>query len=155
MIDDVTHERIRLSDADADAHTRRREALHRAVVELEGELDALADQPAPDADRLRAAIQGTMVAVREHIDEVESPDGLLGQVLEAAPWFGARVEQLRGEHADLLALGNALLVKADSGGDLAALLLEARELAARVSEHRHAGTALLVDTYLLDIPQGD
>jgi len=93
--------------------------------------------------------------VREHIDEVESPDGLLGQVLEAAPWFGARVEQLRGEHADLLALGNALLVKADADGELATLLVEARELAARVSGHRHSGTALLVDTYLLDIPQSD
>ncbi len=155
MIDDVTHERIRLSEADADAHTRRREALHRAVVELEGELEALADGPEPDADRLRAAIQGMMVAVREHIDEVESPDGLLGQVLEAAPWFGARVEQLRGEHADLLAFGNALLVKADADGELATLLVEARELAARVSGHRHSGTALLVDTYLLDIPQSD
>jgi len=155
MIDDATRERIRLSGADADAHTRRREALHRAVAELDRELDALADQPVPDADRFRAAIRDMVVAMREHIDETESPDGLLGQVLEAAPWFAARVEQLRGEHGELLARGNALLVSAAAGGEVAPLLAEARELAAQVSDHRHAGTALLVDTYLLDIPQGD
>ena len=155
MIDDVTRERIRLSEADSDAHSRRREALHRAVAELEHELDTLTGQPVPDADRFRTAVQGMMVALREHIDEAESPDGLLAQILHAAPWFAARVEQLRAEHGDLLARGNALQVRAAAGGEVAPLLAEARELAARVSDHRHAGTALLFDTYLLDIPQGD
>lgn len=155
MIDDVARERIRLSEADAQAHTRRREALHRAVAELEGELDVLADQSEPDTGRFRTAIERMVVAVQEHIDEVESPDGLLGQVVDSAPWFGARVEQLRAEHGDLLARGDALLEQADADGELEIPLAEARELAARVSDHRHAGTALLVDTYLLDIPQGD
>jgi hypothetical protein len=155
MIDDVTRERIRLSEADADAHTRRREALHRAVADLERELDALADEPVPSTDRFRAAIRDMLVAIRQHIDEAEAPDGLLGQIVHAAPWFAARVEQLRGEHDDLLARGNALLVSAAADGEVATLLAEARELVGRVSDHRHAGTALLVDTYLLDIPQGD
>ncbi len=155
MIDDITRERIRLSAADADAHTRRREALHRAVAELDGELEALAAAPTPDADRFRAAVREMMVAVREHVDEVDAADGLLAQVLETAPWFAARVEQLRSEHGDLLARGNALLVRAATGADMASLLAEARDLVARVSDHRHAGTALLFDTYLLDIPQGD
>lgn len=155
MTDDVTRERIAWSEAEADAHERRREALHRAVAELEGELDALADQSALDTDRFRAAIQRMVVAVGEHIDEVESPDGLLAQVIEVAPWFGARVEQLRSEHGELLARGNALLEQVDADGEVAALLAGARELSARVSDHRHTGTALLVDTYLLDIPQSD
>jgi hypothetical protein len=155
MIDDMTRERVRLSAADADAHTRRREALHRAVGELGQELDDLAGRPEPDADRFRAAIRAMMRALREHVDEVEAPDGLLTEVLATAPWFAARVEQLRGEHGDLLARGNSLLGRAAAGGDVAGLLPEARELTARVSAHRHAGTALLVDTYLLDIPQGD
>ncbi|WP_052668540.1 hypothetical protein [Nitriliruptor alkaliphilus] len=153
MVDSEAGERLPVSDEDADAYRARREALLTAVTELDQELDALESQEAPDPDRFRAAVRQVLATVQRHIEEADAPDGLLAQVREAAPWFASRVEQLRGEHDDLIARTRALLERPDD--DVRRSLTEARDLSARLSRHRHRGTKLLLDAYMLDVSAGD
>lgn len=153
--DATTHPRIPISDTETAAYTRRREALHRAVAELDEELDALEQAPAPDGIRFEEALRDLVATLEQHIEEADAPDGLLGQILEVAPWFGPRVEQLRQEHDQLHARASTLLEQVVAGQQLVRALGDARELSAGVAEHRHHGTTLLIDAYLLDIPAGD
>lgn len=153
--DASTDPRLPLSDIDAAAYTRRREALHRAVMELDAELDALEQLPTPDGERFAQAVRDLAATLEQHIEEADAPDGLLGQIIEVAPWFGPRVDKLRAEHDVLRERSSALLEQVESGQQLMQALADTRELSAVVAVHRHRGTTLLLDAYMLDIPQGD
>lgn len=147
------HERTPLPDAEADAYRARREALHAAVTDLDRFLDGVDDAPQPE--QVQAALQGFLATVQEHVTEAEAPDGLLASIIATAPWLGNRAQQLRDEHDRLLADATALVARAQDGVIDAALLDDMRDLSARVSEHRHRGTSLVLDAYMLDIPAGD
>ncbi len=152
-------DRLPIDEAEAAAYAARRQALHAAVVELDDALDELASDDDPDRDRFVAALGSLHEAFEQHIREADAPDGLLAQILSDAPWFAARVDKLRDDHTRLLEHATALR---DEGSDVGSsgrafgeLLLDARRLAAKISSHRHAGTDLLMDAYMLDIPAGD
>ena len=147
--------RQQVSDAAAAAYQARREALHGAVTDLEHELEALEAQPVPDARRLLAALRGLRTTLLEHVEHADAPGGLLTQVFETAPWFANRTDQLRNEHGDLLAATDGLIERAGAGDAVETLLSDAHVLADRISDHRHRGTALLLDAFMLDIPAGD
>lgn len=148
-------DRLEVSVADAAAYRARREALHAATDELDRELELLERQERPDMTRLRAVVRRTLGTLRIHIEEAEAPDGLLADITEAAPWFAARADELRRDHDDLLERTELLRERADAADRLSPLVEEVRGLSARITEHRHQGTALLLDAYLLDIPAGD
>lgn len=153
VVDSEAGQRLPVSEADADAYRARREALLTGVTELGEELDALEGQEDPDPERFRAAVRQLLVTVQRHIEEADAPDGLLAQIREAAPWFASRVEQLRGEHDDLIERTRALLERPED--DVRRSLTDARDLSDRVSRHRHRGTKLLLDAYMLDVSAGD
>lgn len=155
MASGVEHDRRAVSDEQAAAYRDRREALQAAAADLELEVDQLAAVATPDAARLRAALQGTKVRLDQHVAEAEAPGGLLAQILEDAAWLSARAEQLRSEHRELLDLADRALARAATAVDVEPLLPEARGLAARIAEHRHRGTTLLLDAYMLDLAPGD
>lgn len=155
MAEGDVQERLRLSDAAAEAYHARREALHGAVIDLDEELDALEAQGEPDAERFRTAMRRTLTTVQRHIEEADAPDGLLEEILDAAPWFASRAEQLRGEHAELLDRATRVLEQADATDAVEPLLADARSLSSHISEHRHRGTKLLMDAYMLDVTAGD
>lgn len=142
------------SDA-ADAYRARREALHRAVMDLDHELAEIGARAHPDARRFHAAVAQLLERVREHIDEAEEPGSLLDQIVDAAPWLAPRTQQLRDEHASLLGRSTELVERARVADDVTPLLAQARELSKQVADHRHRGTTLLLDAYLLDVPAGD
>lgn len=148
-------ERREISAEAAAAYRARREALHTATLELEHELEVLEAESQPDVERLRGALDQLLATLREHIAQADAPDGLLADIIEAAPWFGPRAEQLRSEHAELLGTAKQLIDRAAVSEDAAALLGPARELSQRISEHRHEGTSLLLDAYMLDVPAAD
>ena len=147
--------RQQVSDVEAAAYQARREALHDAVTDLEHELEAFEAQSAPDADRIGTALRRLRATLREHVEHADAPDGLLTQVFETAPWFANRTDQLRNEHVDLLAATDGLIERADADEAVETLPADVRVLADRVSDHRHRGTALLLDAFMLDIPAGD
>jgi cytochrome c556 len=153
VVDSEAGQRLPVSEEDADAYRARREALLTAVLELGEELDALERQEDPDADRFRAAVRQLLATVQRQVEEADAPGGLLVQVREAAPWFASRVEQLRGEHDDLVERTRSLLDRPDD--EVRRSLTEARDLSARLSRHRHRGTKLLLDAYMLDVSAGD
>lgn len=155
MTDVQDHDRLPIDAAEAEAYAARRQALHLAVVDLERVLDELATDDAPDRDRFVAGVRALHDAFQDHVREADAPDGLLAQILSDAPWFAARVERLREEHGRLIDRATSLIDAGASDREVDALLLEARQLAADVADHRHAGTDLLMDAYMLDIPAGD
>lgn len=155
MTDGGIRDRAELSEEAADAYRARREALHSAVITLEHELETLEADDPPDRDRFRAALRQLLATLHEHIEEADAPDGLLTQIIETAPWFAPRAAQLRDEHAELVGLAEQLIDRLEDGEDPAEVLPGARGLAERVSDHRHRGTTLLVDAYMLDVPAGD
>jgi ABC-type transporter Mla subunit MlaD len=144
-----------VSDEDATAFRARREALHAAVTDLDQHLDALDAQDVPDAVRFRDALDELLVTLQRHVEEADAPDGLLAQILEEASYFASRVDRLRGEHGDLLGRAADLRDRARSSDDVRPLLPDARQLSARVAEHRQRGTELLVDATMLDLSAGD
>lgn len=155
MTDGDAHGRALLSDADAEAALARREALQAAVSDLEGHLHDLEVQDVPDPDRFRRAVEQLLATLHRHVEEADAPDGLLAQVIDEASWFASRVEGLRGEHVDLLERTTSLLERARAADDVRPLLADARQLSARVAEHRRRGTTLLVDATMLDLSAGD
>lgn len=148
-------DRLPLDDAEVEAYAERRQALHTALVGVDGELDGLATQQDPDRDRLAAAVRSLRDAVADHVREADAPDGLLAQILSDAPWFAARVQRLRDDHEQLMERATALIDDVTTDRPVGELLPEARLLSTHISEHRHAGTDLLMDAYMLDIPAGD
>lgn len=147
--------RLSIDDAEAQAYEARRRALHTAVMQLDADLDELATQQSPDRDRFATAVRSLQDSLEEHAREADAPDGLLAQILSDAPWFAARVQKLRDEHVRLRERATTLLDDAGTDRPIGELLPEARSLALQVSDHRHAGTILLLDAYMLDIPAGD
>lgn len=155
MTDAQGQDRLPIDEAEAEAYTARRRALHAAVVGLEADLDELAAEEDPDRDRFAAAVGSLRDALEDHVREADADDGLLAQILSDAPWFAARVTKLRDEHVRLIERATTLIDDAATDRPVGELLAEARRLSARVTEHRHAGTDLLMDAYMLDIPAGD
>lgn len=155
MVGGDAHARSALPDADAAAGEGRREALHAGVTDLDRELDVLEAQPEPDVERFQAALRQLLATLHRHIEEADAPDGLLAQVVEAASWFATRAEQLRGEHGDLLDRTQALIAGAGADEDVRPLLVQARDLSSAITQHRHRGTKLLLDAYMLDVTAGD
>lgn len=132
----------------------RREELRAALVELE---DALS-RPAGARDqwlaRVRPDVETMLTTLRSHVEETEADGGMLARLEEDAPWLEGRVKQLRREHVDLLARSERLLGNWPDGG-AEDLREEALALLQAVSRHRHAGTDLLYDAYMVDISAAD
>lgn len=133
----------------------RRDALRAAETDLERDLDALAARVKPEPEQLEVALRRLLATLHEHVDGAHAPGGLLAQVTAEAPWLASRVHQLRDEHGDLLERTSLLLERSAAGETVEGLLVEARDLLASVSGHRHRAAALLLDTYMSDIPAGD
>lgn len=137
-------------------HRSRRDALHEAAVGLDADLRSLEANGAPDRDRLAQVIEGVVAPLQEHGRGANRPGGILAQVVDAAPWLASRARQLGREHDALLERAQALARQAaaeDAAVD--GLLRDARELAAAMTRHVHRGTTLILDAYMLDIPDGD
>ncbi len=132
----------------------RREELRVALVDLE---DALS-RPAGDHENwvatVQAAVETMLATLRTHVEETEAEGGLLPQLEEDAPWLEGRVDQLRSEHGDLLERAEQLLASCRDG-EVEDLREEALTLLQAVSRHRHRGTDLLYDAYMVDISAAD
>jgi len=137
------------------AYKSRREALLAAVLDLTEELDAICAQDTPDPTRLEHAFVAAQKAFGQHVGESEADDGLLEQIVSEEPNLFSRVELMRGEHGELTAELNDLIVALEAKRNCEELLDPARELVKRLDGHRHRATGLLIDAYMLDLAAGD
>lgn len=137
-------------------HRSRREVLHEAADGLDAALRSLEAAGSPDRERLARALEDVVAPLEEHVRGANQPGGILTQVVNAAPWLSSRARQLGREHDALLGRATALAQQAASAdATVDALLREARELASAMTRHVHRGTTLILDAYMLDIPDGD
>jgi hypothetical protein len=132
----------------------RREALLTARIEL---AEALASDTPADRwqDHVREALERTRVTLHQHVEEAEAPDGLLAQIIQEEPAFGARVQEMRDEHVTLLQEAADLAEMAGGDPPADALRARAEALVELIERHRSRSGALLVDAYSLDISAGD
>lgn len=134
----------------------RREELRAALVELEDVLSGPAGDHEHWGSHVRQAVERMEATLRSHVRETESEGGLLEQIDADAPWLDGRVEQLRSEHGDLLRRTEQLSAHCRRPDhEPTEVREEALALLQAVSRHRHQGTDLLYDAYMVDISAAD
>ena len=95
-------------------------------------------------------------ALDEHTLEVESPDGLLAEIMLSTPRLASEVEALRSEHRDLVsavirAQWAARSVATDQTHDTLRLRRAVTTVLGRLALHRQRGSDLVFDAYNVDI----
>jgi hypothetical protein len=122
-----------------------------AWKDQEGELKAstrlravdLGREGAADAEALRADLE-------KHVREEEQPDGFFEELVKLNPANASHVEELRAEHAGLLADLGQLTAALKEGADAEELTRRRDDLVQRLRAHRQAEQKILQDTYLRD-----
>jgi hypothetical protein len=156
---DATHGRCAVADRDPTDATQaalaRRERLLDGVVQMTAALRADDADEGVWAVQLRHAAEAFAATIVDHVNEAEGPDGLLAQIHEDAPWLSRRAEELRAEHPILRDAAVELLGTWPQDPSPDELRAHVEPLLDRVQQHRHRGTALLVDAYSLDLSAGD
>ncbi len=133
----------------------RREDLRQALVELEDVLSRPSGDHEAWNEHVRDGVERMHTTLQHHVRETESEGGMLAQLEEDAPWLEGRVDQLRREHDQLLAATDALLEHCRVAHDAEDIREETLELLRAISRHRHQGTDLLYDAYMVDISAAD
>lgn len=162
-----------MSDANADQPdidlTVTNEALDQARVrrsalgEAADLIEELLARPGSDPQwtmRVADSLQGLQHAFAAHVDEVESTDGLLPQLLREAPRVANGVHRMEREHvsitADLEAAAD--LIRSCGGECDATVVDQIREAVVDVlrsiSRHRQKGADLVYEAYSVDIGGG-
>ena len=142
--------------APLDAARQRRLQLHDAMVALEN----VAAAPTGSGgwrDRVAAALDDLRGALRVHIEEVESPSGLLVAALDTAPRVAPLVDRLRADHKEIAPAADALaehIAGSDPTLDSGAMRREVMSILGRLAEHRQKGADLVYEAYEVDIGGG-
>ncbi len=109
-------------------------------------------------DRLTAALIALSEALDTHVEEVERPDGLLGELTEAAPRLVNRIDRLRDEHPPLQEQMATLIDRARAQGSAATppdeLRVEILEALVAIARHRQRGADLVYEVHNVDIGGG-
>jgi predicted RNase H-like nuclease (RuvC/YqgF family) len=133
----------------------RREDLRAALVDLEDALSGPVGDREHWAERVHGTIEHMHRTLQQHVRDTEAEGGMLAQLEEDAPWLQGRVEQLRREHDELLERTDDLLSRCRGDADLEDVRERSLALLQTVSRHRHQGTDLLYDAYMVDISAAD
>lgn len=114
-----------------------------------GRVDAWSKELSDELDDLDRALE-------LHIATTEAPDGLLADIVEAAPRLVHRVDQTRDDHTLLrehVARARAALRPDDDA--VPAARDRVVELLTALVRHRHLGADLVYEAYNVDIEAGD
>jgi hypothetical protein len=131
----------------------RRDALRVAMHSLETIVAGPASSPG-----WRDAVGNALSAIREaldqHIAAVESPDGLLEEILEIAPRLAHLTEEIEADHRDLLRMLERAEEAIPGDSDSRTVRRTAMSLLAGLAIHRQRGSDLLYEAYSVDIGTG-
>lgn len=140
-----------------DAARVRRESLYQAAVGLEDALSTPIGDGARWRLRVAMAVDHATRRIEEHIEQVESPDGFLRQVVAEVPRLSCRAARLAEDHErlekDVHALRVALaeIEDADVAERGMAIRKAALEFLGRLATHRQRGADLIYEAYQVDI----
>lgn len=144
-------------DALADARAQRA-GLRQAMDELEHALAApAAGRSAAWTARVGVAWRSLAAALDTHVVTTEADDGILADVVRAAPRVAHAADRLRREHPDLTAAVAAELAAVEAAPDEPAPeWVDDRRHAgtdtlARLSRHRQRGADLVYEAYEVDV----
>jgi hypothetical protein len=131
----------------------QRDALRSAMHSLE----TIVAGPASASnwrDSVATALAGIRRALDDHIAAVESPDGLLEEILEIAPRLAYLTEEIEADHRDL----HRVLERAEhtvaGDHDSRTIRRTAMALLAGLAIHRQRGSDLIYEAYSVDIGTG-
>ncbi len=132
---------------------RQRSQLSEAMQEVESATAAPAARESWALDLL-TRLRELEIAFKEHINDVQSPDGLLDGIVDQAPRLQRAVENRKLEHARLAESIEEVIEKAAGEGtvDIVVDMREsAMDLIVDLSRHRQQGADLIYDAYAVDI----
>ena len=108
---------------------------------------------------LATELHGLSNALEEHIEQTESPSGLLADIIEAAPRLAHRVELTRNDHSHLRDRLKSALEAVELANSAQGTVADARdrvvELLTGLVRHRHLGADLVYEAYNVDIEAAD
>lgn len=136
---------------------RRRADLHHALVEVEKAISGPAvGRETEWTEEVSAALADLLVAIDEHIDGSERPEGLYDEVLRLAPRLSNTVKRLQAEHPAMRQQTVDLIERLEtmpvgSAWDLEDARDSIQRLLGVVVKHRQAGADLIWEAYNLDI----
>jgi hypothetical protein len=104
--------------------------------------------------RLAAELEDLLQAWREHIDEVEGPDGLLASVRADEPRLAHTIENLGKGHGAIRIEAEAVLDLIENDGTPSDIRSAGLNLLHSVALHRHKGSDLVWEAYNVDIGGG-
>jgi hypothetical protein len=136
--------------------------VHRAGLRAAiGRVERALSMPAPGradvwAKELREELHGLSDALEQHIAITESDNGLLADIIEAAPRLAHRVDVTRNDHVHLRdRLHTALESLTESPEGVADARDRVVELLTALVRHRHLGADLVYEAYNVDIEAMD
>jgi hypothetical protein len=137
----------------------RRDRLYEGVLDLERVLGVPAgDHPQEWAADVGSVVTNLRVVLDAHVADTEADGGFFDDVREHAPQLLHAVEQLRAEHAPLIATTQALADEITAAGpdvDVDQVRDDAVDLIRSLLHHRHRGAELVYDAYSVDISAAD
>lgn len=131
----------------------RRFRLREAMLALE---DAIGRPAAAGswAREVEAELVELGAALAAHIDEVESPAGLLEEIVEMATRLSVYVDIIRQEHSELVEAWEATLGALRDGAGAQKTRRRVTGLLGRLARHRQRGSDLVYEAYNVDIGGG-
>ena len=132
------------------AARKRRVDLKAAMSEVE----SAAAGPAAGASwrlELQEALASLKLAFHQHVEAVESPDGLLAELVAKAPRLSPATNRLQAEHGELTASIERLIALARESAAPGELRNDALETLVAVARHRQKGADLVYEAYEVDI----
>jgi len=134
---------------------RRRSALEHSMQQVEHAAAAAAGNSGWNDD-LTSSVRQLEVALNHHIVEVESPSGLLEQIVETAPRLQRRVEDTERHHVTLTEMVTTLLkmiaaARETNTPPVSTIRAAIVELLNELTRHRQDGADLIYEAYAVDI----
>ena len=133
-----------------------RRGLRDAIGGVEGALTGPAtEREAAWAENLRIQVQALSDALDRHIEYSEGPEGLLTRIVADAPRLMNRVQRAKADHDHLRSETTELLEALADGEGVDKARDRTMGLMAGLVRHRHIGSDLVYEAYMVDIEASD
>ena len=133
-----------------------RRGLRDAVGGVEGALTSPAtEREAAWTEHLRMQVEGLSEALDRHVEYSEGPDGLLTRIVADAPRLVNKVRKAKADHDHLRSETTELLEALSSGEGVDKIRERTMSVLAGIVRHRHVGSDLVYEAYMVDIEASD
>lgn len=141
-------------------HKRALEAARQRRVELKeavSDVEIAASSPIgwPNwRSNLQTKLESLRIALEQHVEEVESPEGLLAQLTDDSPRLVNKIDRVRDEHPELTRQVADAIASAKGSSDAEELRREVLAVLVAIVRHRQRGADLIYEGYDVDIGGG-